>query len=113
MQRREPLADSDVIDLPNIRLDAFAFGIGRRQVIQKLLKIALVISQCVRAEITLIMEMIEELREKIIEHGQGYHALDHCEYADSAEPGPGLSYSACAPCLRGDDQPEAHHRDTE
>ena len=81
MQRREPLADRDVIDLPNIRLAAFPLGIGRRQVIQKLLKIAFVISQRVRADITLVTEMIEELREKMIEHGQGYHALDYCEYA--------------------------------
>ena len=65
VQARHPFADRQTIDIRN-RNVVTLFDL--KQVLAKLLEVALIISQRVRADIALIPEVLEKLFEEIVEH---------------------------------------------
>ena len=58
-----------MIDLRDGWLWALSFFICWSKLIEKLMQIAFVIAQRVRTDIALVTQVIEKLREKLIEHG--------------------------------------------
>src|SRR5882724_299732 len=69
MQCREPFPDRDVIDL----LDVWFFSlsgvwVSGCAIIEELREIAFIVAQRVRAHVTLVSQMVEELSEKLVEH---------------------------------------------
>ena len=71
MQRREPFANGDVIDLFEVRrVPLAAPGIGGRKMIEKLMQIAFVVSQSMDADIALVAQVIEELVEELVDHDE-------------------------------------------
>src|ERR1041384_8455271 len=68
VRRRQPLTNCQMIDLGERRLVSLSVLISRSQVIEELAQVAFVIPQRVRADVALVAQVIEELREKISEH---------------------------------------------
>ena len=69
MQRGQPLANCQVIDLLNRRFVSFAcLRICSCQKVVELFQVAGVVAQRVLADVTLITQMFEELMKKLVDH---------------------------------------------
>ena len=78
MKARHPFADRQTINIRNPNLITL-FDLV--EMLAKLLKITLIISQRVRADIALVSEVLEKLFEEIVEHFLSDRRLPACNAA--------------------------------
>src|SRR6266853_869238 len=87
MKSREPLANRQVIDLPDVRLVSFSLvRVCGRQIIKELQEVAFVIAQGVRAHVALVAQVVEELSEKLIDHADTSRNAIRCDRPDKMLP---------------------------
>src|SRR5215813_12595929 len=68
MKARQPFTNRQMINLTDRRLGSLLFVFFfRRQVIEELLQVTLVIAQRVHAHVTLVTKMVEELSKQLIQ----------------------------------------------
>src|SRR5258707_1806897 len=65
MKSREPLANCQMIDLPDVREFTFSIPwVCVRQIVEELQEVALVIAQGERTDVTLLAQVFEDLSEQ-------------------------------------------------
>src|SRR5687768_11267342 len=74
VQRRHPFADGETVDILHFNVGTFFY---RTEMFAKLSKIARIIAQGVRAHISLVREMFEELVDLVLKHTARGHSCPH------------------------------------